>query len=70
MKGPGAALPLQVGPDFPRAEFLGSHVDIVQEKDSARPKFWQPRIDIVPHGRFGMKSIDVQNVDAAGLEPV
>lgn len=64
MKSPGAAAFLQFGPDFPDPKPFRLHAYVVHEQDSARADFRQPRLEIVPHGFFGVKAVEMKNVDA------
>jgi hypothetical protein len=40
----------------------------MQQDEAARRNFWQPVIQIVPNGGFGMQTIQVQDIDLAVAE--
>src|SRR4051812_20658162 len=68
MKSPGAALFLKLRPNFPNPEAFVPNVDIVKQEDAARPKFRQPRVQIVANGGFGMKAVEMEKVDTLVCE--
>ena len=54
---------LDLFPKTPDAKILASHVDVVQENNSARLYFRQPAAEIVRRGFIGVKAINVQEID-------
>src|SRR5438067_2886546 len=70
VKCPRSAALLQFRPDFSHGELLRAQIDIVQKQDAAGPDFRQPRFEIMTNGCFGMKAVEMENIDALRLEGI
>ena len=55
-------------PELPHAELVIPHVDVVEQNHAPRTHRPEPSLEVVLGGLVGVETVDVEQVDAAGLE--